>query len=134
MDVYPSLTYGDVRAALEWVAKAFGLEPRVLGARVVDEAHHAAFVHGAGMVLVESERPSELHGSHRGRGWVYVAVDDVDGHFERAKAAGADRPPAELPREEGVGNSFGGSRKPPGANAYGRGIAARTTQSPRRLK
>ncbi len=42
------------------------------------------------MVLIESERPEDLHGSHSGRGWAYVAVDDVDGHYERAKAAGVE--------------------------------------------
>jgi uncharacterized glyoxalase superfamily protein PhnB len=40
------------------------------------------------MVLVESERPEDLHGSHTGHGWVYIAVGDLDAHYQRAKAAG----------------------------------------------
>jgi uncharacterized glyoxalase superfamily protein PhnB len=88
VDVYPTLTYRDVRAALDWLANAFGLEPRVFDGGSEDEVHHAALMHGEGMVLVESERPEDLHGSHSGQGWVYVAVEDVDGHYERAKAAG----------------------------------------------
>ena len=89
MDVYPALTYRDVRAALAWAEAAFGLVPRIFGAGSEDVVH-AGLVHGGGMVLVERERPDELHGSHTGRAWVYVAVDDVDAHFQRAKAAGAD--------------------------------------------
>jgi hypothetical protein len=34
--------------------------------------------------------PEDLHGSHTGLAWVYVAVDDPDAHYERAKAAGVD--------------------------------------------
>ena len=87
--MYPALTYRDVRAALAWAEAAFGLVPRIFGAGSEDVVH-AGLVHGDGMVLVERERPDELHGSHTGRAWVYVAVDDVDAHFRRAKAAGAD--------------------------------------------
>lgn len=91
MDVYPALTYRDVKAALAWLANAFGLEPRVFDDEGgVEEIHYAALMHGDGMVLIESERPEELHGSHSGRAWVYVAVGDVDGHCQRVKAAGVD--------------------------------------------
>lgn len=90
MDVYPALTYHDVKSALEWVANAFGLEARVFDHGRAQKILHAALIHGEGMVLVEAERPGELHGSHTGKGWVYVAVDDVDRHHQRAKAAGAE--------------------------------------------
>ena len=42
------------------------------------------------MILVQPELPDDLHGDHAGRAWVYVAVDDPDSHYERAKAAGAE--------------------------------------------
>jgi uncharacterized glyoxalase superfamily protein PhnB len=89
MDVYPSLTYRDVRAAAEWLANAFGLEPRNMELSNADEIPHAELVYGQGVVLVQEERPAELHGSHAGKGWIYVTVNDVDNHYERAKAAGA---------------------------------------------
>lgn len=90
MDVYPTLTYRDVRLALGWIEHAFGLEPRVFAAPGADTIDHAALMHGDGMVLVESERPAELHGSHTGTGWVYVAVDDIDSCDRRAIEAGAE--------------------------------------------
>jgi uncharacterized glyoxalase superfamily protein PhnB/mannose-6-phosphate isomerase-like protein (cupin superfamily) len=90
MDVYPSLTYRDVRAALAWLEAAFGLEPVTFDEDDGEEIRFAAVRHGRGMVMVQPELPQELHGEHAGRGWVYVVVDDPDAHFERARAAGAE--------------------------------------------
>jgi uncharacterized glyoxalase superfamily protein PhnB len=90
VDVYPILTYRDVKAALDWLENAFGLETRVFGhdAGGAGGIDHAALIYGHGMVLAESERPEDLHGSHTGQGWVYIAVADIDTHYQRAKAAG----------------------------------------------
>jgi uncharacterized glyoxalase superfamily protein PhnB len=89
MDVYPSLTYRDLEAALEFLEKAFGFEPEVLGTDEHGAIRHAALRHGEGSVLLQPDLPDQLHGTHLGQGWVYVAVTDPDGHFERARAAGA---------------------------------------------
>ncbi len=89
MDVYPSLTYRDLEAALEFLEQAFGLEPEVLGTDEQGAIRHAAVRHGEGLVLLQPDLPDQLHGTHLGQGWVYVAVTDPDGHFERARAAGA---------------------------------------------
>ena len=51
---------------------------------------HAALRHGEGLVLLQPDLPDELHGTHVGHGWVYVAVVNPDAHFKRAKAAGAE--------------------------------------------
>jgi uncharacterized glyoxalase superfamily protein PhnB len=90
MDVYPCFTYRDVKAALDWLVGAFDLEPRVFDEGAAGEIQHAAVAHRQGMVLIESERPKELHGSHTGKGWVYLAVDDLDAHYQRASAAGVE--------------------------------------------
>jgi uncharacterized glyoxalase superfamily protein PhnB len=89
VDVYPCFTYRDVDAALEWLAEAFGLQPLVIHDQENEVIDRAAVTHGDGMVLIESERPQELHGSHAGKGWVYLAIQDVDAHYEHSKAAGA---------------------------------------------
>ena len=89
MDIYPSLTYRDLEAALEFLEEAFGLEPEVLGTDEHGAIRHAAVRHGEGLVLLQPDLPDQLHGTHLGQGWVYVAVTDPDGHFERARAAGA---------------------------------------------
>jgi uncharacterized glyoxalase superfamily protein PhnB len=77
------LTYRDVGAALTWLVEAFGFEGQVL-----DEVS-AIVRSGSGTALIQSDRPEELHGSHLGRGWVYVVVGDIDAHYARAKSAGA---------------------------------------------
>lgn len=82
--MYPSLTYRDIGAALAWLEEAFGFEGRVL-----DEVG-AMMTYRGGVVLIQLDRPKDLHGSHSGQGWVYVVIDDADAHYERAKAAGAD--------------------------------------------
>ena len=38
----------------------------------------------------ESEAGVERFGSHAGRAWVYVSVDDPDAHHEQSTAAGAE--------------------------------------------
>jgi len=86
MDVYPVLTFRDVGTALDWLWRAFGLRSRIENGRGA-EINHAVLTYRDGVVLVESERPADLHGTHTGRGWIYVAVDDVDSHYARAKAA-----------------------------------------------
>jgi uncharacterized glyoxalase superfamily protein PhnB len=90
MDVYPSLTYRDVEAALGFLETAFGLEPEDVGRDEQGAIRHAALRCGAGLVLVQPDLPAELHGSHLGQGWVYVEVADLDAHFERARASGAE--------------------------------------------
>ena len=82
----PSFTHRNVQAALDWLADAFGPRPRVVGQQPGGQIQHAAVAHGNGMVLIVSDRPAELHGSHTGKGWVYVAID---AHYQQAKRAGA---------------------------------------------
>jgi uncharacterized glyoxalase superfamily protein PhnB len=90
MDVYPSLTYRDLGAALEFLERAFGLEAGEVVSDDRGAIRSAVLSHGDGRVLLQPDLPAELHGSHVGRGWVYVAVSDPDAHHERARAAGAE--------------------------------------------
>jgi len=93
MSIYAALTYTDVKAAIQWLDAAFGLQGHAID-EVVEaddgQVRHAVLTSGGGMVMVESERPADLHGSHTGKGWIYMVVEDADSHYERAKAAGAE--------------------------------------------
>ena len=91
MDVYPCLTYHDVRAALSWLTDAFGVKPLVLDSEANETIENAAVAHRDGMVLIAAERPEDLHGRHTGQGWLYLAVDDIDRHYARTKTAGPSR-------------------------------------------
>lgn len=93
MTIYPCLTYRDVRAAMAWLDSAFEIKGRALvrdGASADDKVDHAILSSGDGKILVESERPDELHGPHAGSGWVYMTVADADAHYDLARAAGAE--------------------------------------------
>ncbi len=90
MTVYPSLTYEDVEAALEFLEKAFGFTREHVGTDERGAIRHAAVGCDEGFVLIQPDLPEELHGSHLGHGWVYVEVADPDSHYERAQAAGAE--------------------------------------------
>ena len=81
--MYPSLTYHDIGAALAWLNRAFGFDGQYLD----DVAAVVRFRDRT--TLIQLDRPDELHGSHIGQGWVYVVVDDIDAHYQRAKIAGA---------------------------------------------
>ena len=55
VDIYPSLTYRDLEAALEFLEKAFGLEPEELGTDEHGAVRHAVLRHGDGLVLLQPD-------------------------------------------------------------------------------
>jgi uncharacterized glyoxalase superfamily protein PhnB len=84
--VIPVLIYPDVREAVEWLTGAFGFAERLQ----IGENHRSQLVVGDGAVIIgdvhgERRPPREGESTHA----VIVRIDDVDGHFERAKAFGA---------------------------------------------
>ncbi len=85
--VIPVLVYPDVRAAVDWLAAAFGFVERTR----IGDSHRAQLSIGAdGAMIVadvagERRPPSVGIVTHE----IKVRVADVDGQFERARAAGA---------------------------------------------
>jgi uncharacterized glyoxalase superfamily protein PhnB len=87
--IFPGLRYKDAPAAIEWLGEAFGFQRR----QVVDgpdgTVAHAELQLGPGVIMLSSDK-NDVFGSRAGQGWVYVVIDDPDGHYARAKAAGAE--------------------------------------------
>src|SRR4051795_5877711 len=83
--VIPELVYEDVAAAAAWLCDAFGFTLRWRAG-----AHRAQLAGGeAGIAIAEprgDERPPA--GAARSHA-VMIRVEDVDAHFERARARGA---------------------------------------------
>jgi uncharacterized glyoxalase superfamily protein PhnB len=86
------LYYQDVRSALKWLTKAFGLKrygPSNTGRD--GEIVHAAMQFGDGIVMMGDPGPKyksskrTMHRTH----CLHVDVDDVDRHCARARRAGA---------------------------------------------
>jgi uncharacterized glyoxalase superfamily protein PhnB len=84
--VIPVLTYPDVRAAVAWLAAAFGFVERVR----IGEDHRSQLSFGDGAVIIgdvhgdrRPPRPGEVTHS------VIVRIEDAQAHCERARANGA---------------------------------------------
>ena len=81
-NIYPFMRFADADAALEWLARAFGFEEREVYRNDEGVIHHAEISLGPGIVMFGPGDPASQG--------VYVAVEDADAHYERAKAAGAE--------------------------------------------
>jgi len=94
--VAPYLFYDDVDRAVDFLEKAFGFA-RIFTSPDPDGEGlaHAQLAHGSGKVMLGKVGPGlrpvksaqALSALHSG---VYVYVDDVDAHCQRARAAGAE--------------------------------------------
>ena len=92
-DIYPSITYNDAPAAIEWLCKAFGFTKRFVVAGDNGRVEHSELSFGTGVTMVASPKPELGRLSHVGMAGVCQAlnvfVDDPDAHYAVAVAAGA---------------------------------------------
>lgn len=89
--ITPYLLYEDVDAALDWLAATFGFTERVRMPGPDGRALHGEVELGDGVVMMgnpgpEFRGPKKLGGATQ---LTYVYVDDVDAHYEKARASGA---------------------------------------------
>ncbi|QEH36039.1 Glyoxalase-like domain protein [Aquisphaera giovannonii] len=94
--VYPCLRYRDAVAAIAWLEEVFGFEERMAMENPDGTIAHAELKLGPGYVMLgsahkdaEGNIPTPPPGPREAWQSVYIALDDVDGHHERARAAGA---------------------------------------------
>ncbi len=85
-NVFPVLRYRDAPTAIRWLGAAFGFEPRLVVPGPNGSVRHAELGFGPGAVLLGSASGDDPPAVGAG---IYVAVDDVDAHYERAVDAGA---------------------------------------------
>lgn len=90
MTAYPVLRYRDARAAIDWLTEAFGFTEKEVHAGDDGTIAHAELHTGKGLIMLSSDSDEDDWGSHAGKGWTYLAVDDPDALHERAVAAGAE--------------------------------------------
>ena len=91
---WPSVNYQDDRAALEWLAKAFGFEASLIVTDDTGKIVHAEMKFEGAPITIAREwsditrSPKSLGGKNTQQ--VHVQLrSDVDAHYARAKAAGA---------------------------------------------
>ncbi|MBM0228405.1 MULTISPECIES: VOC family protein [Micromonospora] len=87
--IYPIFRYPDARAAIDWLCTAFGFTVHAVHEAPDGSVAHAELTLDTGMIMLGERsgprpRPADDDWS------VYVALDDVDAHCARARAAGAE--------------------------------------------
>ncbi|MBA3433483.1 MAG: VOC family protein [Actinobacteria bacterium] len=91
--ITPYLLYKDVDSALDFLSAAFGFKEILRYTGEAGYVNHAEMrIDGGGKIYLgdpgdEYRNPKDLGQETVG---IYVLVDDVDGHFERARAAGVE--------------------------------------------
>ena len=90
--IFPVLRYQDARAATDWLCAAFGFEVLFAVPETGPVVRHAQLKLGTNVIMVGSIRDDGV-GSPKSTGQCTMAlsvyVDDLDGHYQRARAAGA---------------------------------------------
>ena len=90
----PAMRYRDAPAAIAWLCKAFGFEERLVVPGDGETIRHAQLTLGNGMIMVGSAQDGEFTSLPAEVGTVtqspYIVVHEIDGHYQRAKAAGAE--------------------------------------------
>jgi uncharacterized glyoxalase superfamily protein PhnB len=93
--IFPTLRYQDAPAAIDWLIRAFGFEKHLVVPNPDGTIAHAQLKMGADFIMLGSSRedllrmksPRELGGVTQS---IYIYVPDVDAHYQRARAAGAE--------------------------------------------
>ena len=109
--IIPTLRYDDAKAAIAFLERAFGFEPKEVHDNGDGTVLHAELVHGRGMVMIGSTGRGDPQ-FDTGRASLYVIVADPDAVYERAKDAGAEI--AREPQDMDYGSREFSARDPEG--------------------
>ena len=95
--IVPVMRYRDIDAAIEWLCATFGFEKHLVVKGDDGATFYAQLTYGTGMIMVGSgqnfeldpvlRQPQDIGGDETQ--CCYLVVEDVDAHYEKAKAAGA---------------------------------------------
>ncbi|MEU8793066.1 VOC family protein [Streptomyces sp. NPDC048643] len=91
--IYPSLLYTDAKAAIRQLTEAFGFTELSVYEGEDGSVMHAELVQGNGAVMLGSKgRGGRFDEAMKNAGpcGVYIVVDDVDAHHQRAVDHGAE--------------------------------------------
>ena len=100
--VIPYIFYRDVPAALDWLSRAFGFT-ETLRTGTPRGGMHGEMMFDGQLIMMgegnEEQRMQSVSDTNVATQGVFIYLDDVDAHYERARAAGAriDKAPQDLP-------------------------------------
>lgn len=106
LNIFPVLRYQDAARAIEWLCEAFGFDKHFVVPGPNNKVAHAELRLGNGFVMLGStseddDNLAKVRVQIKDAQGIYVYVEDVDAHYERARAAGAR--PAAAPRDTDYG-------------------------------
>jgi uncharacterized glyoxalase superfamily protein PhnB len=87
--LYPLLHYRDAFAAMDFLEHAFGFQRLSVVPRADGGVQHAELALDQSILMIGGDDDDPRLPDRPGRGWIYVAVDDVHGHCETARRHGA---------------------------------------------
>jgi uncharacterized glyoxalase superfamily protein PhnB len=93
--MFPFVRYHDAPVAIAWLVQAFGFEERAVYPGPDNTIAHAELGFGGSVLMLGSAKDDEL-GLKTARDigavtqGIYVYVPDIDAHYARARAAGAE--------------------------------------------
>ena len=101
-EIVPYIFYEDVPAALDWLARAFGFTEEMRHATPRGGMHAQMTLDGQRIMMGQGSAAWGMVSANQARTatqGVFVYLPDVDAHFERARAAGAEivQPPYDEP-------------------------------------
>jgi PhnB protein len=101
IEIIPYLFYRDVAAALDWLSRAFGFVEEMRMGTPRGGIHGEMSLGGCRVMMgqgVDASGPAVDETAHPTQG-IFVYLDNVDTHFQRAAAAGAriEKPLEDLP-------------------------------------
>jgi len=99
--IIPTLRYQDCVKAIEWLCATFGFEEHLVVPNEIGGITHAQLVCGTAMIMLGdghrdaddpvgrlNKSPLQLDGCNTAG--IYMIVEDVDAHYEKARTAGAE--------------------------------------------
>lgn len=98
--IIPALQYRDAHKALEWFCNVLGCEKKLVVPAGEHGIAHAQLSIGSGMIMMSSfsdseyskhmTAPEDAGGKNTQSCLIYVADDEIEAHYNRAVAAGAE--------------------------------------------
>ena len=97
--IIPTMRYQDAPAAIEWLCKVLGFERHlVVPGEANADVEHAQLTFGLQMIMLGGAQPDRFGGLLKAPSQVdgvntqtaYIVVDEIDKHYARARAAGAE--------------------------------------------
>ena len=92
--MYPIIAYDDAPAAIGWLQRVFAFAPLTIMTDEQGEIQHAELRLGDGVIMPTTRQrmpdPENPWSQPLGTQGLYVALDNVDAHYEHAVNAGAD--------------------------------------------